>query len=310
MGSCPVAVQPSRVLNMKATTKTRAGATCSGDEPGVLIYSDDEGDLRVKPVESHSVLLLSVDTALGEAHAALWVDGSERDLGAGGLGHVSVLVPSGSDARLTWSGAALTVTQVIVPERHMLVARRQVSSVRPSEIGCEVRTGDSSLASLAAAMREAANGRSGWTRGVCLEHLSLALCATLMACMQRERDQREEVAHPLVAQAVALMQARMAEPLSLEDLATTVGASRWYLGRLMKRELGHSPHAFLLRLRVQRAMVMLRNPDLSIAQVAGDVGFCDQSHLNRHFKAVAGCTPAVYRRKLRVCDSEMVRRTG
>lgn len=84
------------------------------------------------------------------------------------------------------------------------------------------------------------------------------------------------------------------QPLSLADAAKVAGVSEFALLRQFKRAFGITPHAFLTDCRVQRARARLRAGETP-GLVAAACGFCDQSHLNRAFKARVGVTPGQYR---------------
>jgi transcriptional regulator GlxA family with amidase domain len=73
------------------------------------------------------------------------------------------------------------------------------------------------------------------------------------------------------------------------------GLSRFHLLRVFSKEIGLPPHAYQIRLRIERARTMLRK-GIPPALVAGATGFADQSHFTRHFKRVWGITPARYAR--------------
>ncbi|WP_042391863.1 helix-turn-helix domain-containing protein [Streptacidiphilus carbonis] len=92
-----------------------------------------------------------------------------------------------------------------------------------------------------------------------------------------------------------LLDERLAEPLSLDDLALATGLSVSQFARRFKARTGCSPHRYLLRLRVERAAGMLRAGTAPIAQVAVDCGFSHQEHLTRVIRAHLGTTPAALR---------------
>ncbi|GAC1457749.1 MAG: AraC family transcriptional regulator [Chamaesiphon sp.] len=79
--------------------------------------------------------------------------------------------------------------------------------------------------------------------------------------------------------------------LSLNDLAATVQMSPFHFARLFKQSTGLAPHQFVIRCRVERAKELLMRGDMAIANIATEVGFANQSHLNRHFKRIVGFTP-------------------
>ncbi len=95
-----------------------------------------------------------------------------------------------------------------------------------------------------------------------------------------------------VLRAVELMRERITETLTLEELADAAGLSPFHFARQFKVATGHPPHDYLIRLRVDRAQeLMRRERGWTMAAVAQDAGFADQSHMARHFKRVLGVTP-------------------
>lgn len=85
-----------------------------------------------------------------------------------------------------------------------------------------------------------------------------------------------------------------AENVSLEDLAKVANQSPYHLHRIFTREVGMSPHAFLMQVRISRAKDLM-NDGLPLHRVAAETGFADQSHFTREFKRYMGLTPGVYR---------------
>jgi AraC-like DNA-binding protein len=83
--------------------------------------------------------------------------------------------------------------------------------------------------------------------------------------------------------------------VTLARLADVAGLDAFSLLRGFARAYGLPPHAWLIQERVRRAQALLRK-GIALADAAVDVGFADQSHLNRHFKRVLGITPGSYRR--------------
>jgi AraC family transcriptional regulator len=94
----------------------------------------------------------------------------------------------------------------------------------------------------------------------------------------------------------ALMAERLAEPLSLAELAAAAGLSVSQFGRQFRARAGVAPHRYLLGLRVDAAVAMLRAGRLPIAEVAARCGFSHQEHLTRVMRAHLGTTPGAVRR--------------
>ena len=82
---------------------------------------------------------------------------------------------------------------------------------------------------------------------------------------------------------------------SLLEMAKQVQMSPYYFSRLFKQSTGLSPHQYLISHRVQQARRMLTTTALSIAEIAVQAGFTDQSHLARHFKRQLGVAPSQFR---------------
>lgn len=100
-----------------------------------------------------------------------------------------------------------------------------------------------------------------------------------------------------VARVHALIADEYAEPLTLDRLAAEAGLSRFHLSRLFQRRYGLPPHAYQLRLRLAEARRLIAAGE-PVAEVAVAVGFVDQSHLGRRFKAAFGITPGAFARSL------------
>ena len=85
--------------------------------------------------------------------------------------------------------------------------------------------------------------------------------------------------------------ARLKQPLRVDDLARVACLSPSHFMRCFRQSTGLSPHRFLIRRRVERADQLLRSGDYRVAEAAYEVGFCDQSHLDRHFRRRFGFPP-------------------
>jgi AraC family transcriptional regulator len=83
----------------------------------------------------------------------------------------------------------------------------------------------------------------------------------------------------------------LAQELSLEELAAIAQISAYHFCRSFKRSTNFTPHQYVIRQRVERAKLLLKDGKLGIAEVAVACGFTHQSHLNRHFKRLTGVTP-------------------
>jgi len=93
---------------------------------------------------------------------------------------------------------------------------------------------------------------------------------------------------------IELIDSRLSEDISLDDLACSVGLSPFHFSRQFKSEFGLAPYAYVIRKRVTKAQEMLRQGNTAHKVVALECGFSDQSHFCRTFRKVVGATPAQY----------------
>lgn len=98
-----------------------------------------------------------------------------------------------------------------------------------------------------------------------------------------------------VADAMAFLDAHLAEDVSLEDLCRVTGLRRRQTIEAFRRATGLPPHAWHLQRRITRVKTLL-DQGLAPAMAAAETGFADQSHMGRHFAAITGTTPAAYAR--------------
>jgi len=94
------------------------------------------------------------------------------------------------------------------------------------------------------------------------------------------------------------------------DLCALVQRSEGHFSRSFKGTFGYSPHAFVVRRRVELAAKYMLQTDMSLSDIALGCGFADQPHLCKHFRAVTGGTPAAWRRAKRAQGAEMERADG
>lgn len=87
----------------------------------------------------------------------------------------------------------------------------------------------------------------------------------------------------------------LARPLQLAELAALAGVGVRRFGAIFHAETGCSPQVYVLRRRVERAKALLRDSELSLAEIAYAVGFTDPGQLSRVFSQHAGVNPGAYR---------------
>jgi AraC-like DNA-binding protein len=99
-----------------------------------------------------------------------------------------------------------------------------------------------------------------------------------------------------IRRVVEYLESRSSEKVALDDLARVARLSKYHLVRSFKREVGLTPHAYHIHLRVALAARLLRE-GRSISAAAFTSAFAAQSHLHSHFKRLLGVTPGEYLRE-------------
>jgi AraC family transcriptional regulator len=101
-----------------------------------------------------------------------------------------------------------------------------------------------------------------------------------------------------IRRAVELMHIKLAEDLSLDEIAAAAYLSPFHFARLFKKITGSAPHAYLAALRANRAQVLLAETDLSVTEIASQVGYSSSSHFTKAFRTATGLTPRAFRAAL------------
>jgi len=97
---------------------------------------------------------------------------------------------------------------------------------------------------------------------------------------------------------MAYVDARLGGPISLDDLASVAGVSRFHFHRQFRKSVGVTPREYVLRARIERAKGLLTESDLTVGEVSGAVGFADQSHFSNIFRRVTAMTPRGFRNSM------------
>lgn len=116
-----------------------------------------------------------------------------------------------------------------------------------------------------------------------------------LAAAQPTRLSGTVVRHPKLRAALLELESKYLEKIDYAEVADNVGMSLRHLERLFRGELGKTPRELVIEWRIDEARVLIRDTNMSIAQIAFSVGFSSQSHFSTVFRAQVGCSPAAYR---------------
>ena len=101
----------------------------------------------------------------------------------------------------------------------------------------------------------------------------------------------------LAARIDRVLRQRYAEPLTLVDISDAVGADRFSICRIYKRERGVTVMEELKRIRIKKAKQLLKYNVASVEETGRLCGFESPSYFVKRFRETVGCTPLDYRRK-------------
>lgn len=91
------------------------------------------------------------------------------------------------------------------------------------------------------------------------------------------------------------IEAQLAEPLSLGQLAGLCSLSEYHFARMFRASFGLPPHQYVLARRIARARALLREGRLPLGDVGLACGFASASHFANRFKQTTGASPSAYR---------------
>jgi len=204
-------------------------------------------------------------------------------------------------SRMAWSGTADEILALQFPPDW--VAALAPEEPPPSGLVTLAPFEDTALTGLLVAIRDECR-RGGSTGRLFAQGLSLALLGYLQS---RYASPASAAAAPFIPgklppRGLARLDDYIAEHLSrdlgIEELAAQLRLSPSHFTRLFKASTGLAPYRYLQQRRMERATALLRGQD-SLAEVAQQAGFANQSHFTQAFRQHTGVTPARARAELR-----------
>jgi AraC family transcriptional regulator len=188
-------------------------------------------------------------------------------------------------------------------------------SLPPSWLGLDEKLDASAAASIArrGGFRDPLLAEMGYALAAELEHetaagklLAETLASSLTArLIQSHRGASADVIahHPRngldqrrLARVLDYIEANIEDDLTLPRLASIACLSQFHFARAFRAAVGHSPHRYVSRRRLDRAKQLLKHADQPLADIALALQFSCQANFTRAFRHATGQTPAQYRR--------------
>jgi AraC-like DNA-binding protein len=139
------------------------------------------------------------------------------------------------------------------------------------------------------------------------DHRADELARTIAACLRQtteepnqkaaERDPR--LPRDVLRRATRFVNDNLDSKLKWDEIAADVGLDPFTFGRGFKGSTGMTPHQYIIRCRLRRAMKLLARDELTLADIALEVGCSCQSHLTTLFRKHLGTTPGAFRNSAR-----------
>jgi len=145
-----------------------------------------------------------------------------------------------------------------------------------------------------------ASGQKPWRREI-VESLCMNLTAWTKRKIGLKPDPTDEFAgkaDKIVNMAKGHIGFNLTKNIDLKSLSRSCGISPDYLGHIFKKVTGISPMQHLSSVRIDESKRLLRNPDLSLEEIARRSGFSDIFYFSRKFKQKEGISPSIYRKKI------------
>jgi AraC family transcriptional regulator len=138
---------------------------------------------------------------------------------------------------------------------------------------------------------------------------SLILQAEIERCSGANGAVRGGLAAWQVLRVRAYVDNNLQRTIHIRDLSAVARRSPAHFSRKFKVAVGESPHAYVVRRRLEKACHLMITGTASLSEIALSVGFSDQAHLCRLFRQAFGQSPAMWRRECGIPD-EVAPRTG
>jgi AraC family transcriptional regulator len=197
------------------------------------------------------------------------------------------ICPAGTDAEAN-AGQSVEAIFVMIDPGRLALAAAEDAALEAQLMQRSLGYDQTLLDSARTLASESANGyrngpllwnevASGFVEGLVASHTS-----------EFERRTRGKLGKDVLKRLRDYVIAHIDEPIEVATLAGIAARSPFHFTRLFRRSVGVSPHRYVVHLRLQRAVELVREGRSGLAEVAVRTGFADQSHLTRWVRRVHG----------------------
>jgi len=127
--------------------------------------------------------------------------------------------------------------------------------------------------------------------------LAELVASYILLLLQQYGITEKSAFNPLLDNINSYIEENILYDFSMDELASAFNYNEKYLGRLFKSKTGHSIKEYCNALRIENAKKLLTDSRISVADIAGQVGYNNVTYFNRVFKTVTGLSPRQYRQE-------------
>lgn len=250
---------------------------------------------REYPLHSHPELQITILADTSCAKVACSTGSGQRHRRRVSGGEICV-TPSHQPHTMNWDEASGTVIMCVDP--HFVDGALECAPLAVPKIRERYGRLDPFVQRLANLLRRCNNGCQPVSR-LKAESIALVMVAHLSRLEGIAGFELAQEVAPIgcgrLAQVVEYIEGNLHKQLSVLDLARIAQMSGFHFVRQFKAATGLTPHQYVMRRRIDRAMQRLHDPRISIADVAFGCGFATQAHMTSVFRKLVGSTPKAYR---------------
>jgi len=295
-GDLPVADRRPADVEMARVLKTTPLRMASDPPSGAIAYWE-HGALHdvIEPMAEHVVMTYPTGSQRLERRT-----GKSVAIGMARPGVVTV-IPAGSTSR--WDiHRPMKVVQLYLPQATLERISGEADEAAPGDLLERTAHPDPTTSRLLMSAADFLDGREpldALFRQQLTDLLATRLLAAHAGSSTTLRPAAGGLSPKALRRAIERLRSDNDADVSLAALASDAGLSRFHFCRAFKESTGLSPHACLRQHRLEQAMNMLRDTDVSVVSVAAALGYSSQTAFAAAFRKLTGETPSNWRRRAR-----------
>lgn len=261
---------------------------------------------RITPVWRHGALHgrtepmseIVIMTYHGQAQPIAWRSGRQQVESLTRPGTVT-LIPSGHEGRWDIEGD-ITVSHVYIPPQRLARSAQELNLRSAPQLVDRVAVDDPITSRLLEILAIEASSSESHDAVLVAHTVDLVCHQLLRQHAQTTLPQRLHHEGRLAAwqerRMADFVDANLHRPITLDDMAAQVSLSRFHFSVMFKGSFGMPPHRWLANRRMERAKILLANPQLSITEISLMVGYAQHAAFTHAFRKQVGLSPQAFRR--------------